>query len=194
MEDGKQGKETPASASNWPNILERNWKTCGLFLQTYTYYRDKGRCPLYLPSARPTGNKPELLPTHLEKTFFKDTVRDKLDQDKQLPKLPKQQKHFYSCELPQNSPRKKKIPNAHTKITALTFFKAVRVTPGETPASFILRSSRRLSSVMSIEYTRSVTWQPRAASETYRPLTQGLGSGGSKNHEKNMFGELLMEA
>lgn len=71
-----------------PNILERNWKTCGLFLKTSTYYRDKkGRCPFYLPSARPTGNRPELLPTHLEKTFLKDTVGGKLDEDKQVSKL-----------------------------------------------------------------------------------------------------------
>lgn len=103
MEDGKQGKRDRSLCLKLPNILERNWKTCGLFLQTYTYYQDKkGRCPLYLPSARPTGNRPELVPTHLEKTFFKGTVRDKLDQDKQVPKLCQSSKSMF---IPVNCPK-----------------------------------------------------------------------------------------
>lgn len=108
MEDGKREKRPQPLPQIGQTSLRETGRHVAYFCKHNTYYRDrKGRCPLYLPSARPTGNRPELLPTHLEKTFFKGTVRDKLDQNKQVPKLCQSSKNiFIHVNCPKIHPEK----------------------------------------------------------------------------------------
>ena len=76
---------------------------------------------LYVPSARLARNRSEKLPTPHKKTFVKEIKRDKLDQDKLVPKLCQSSKViFIHGNCPRINPEKK-TPSAHTQITTLTF-------------------------------------------------------------------------
>lgn len=89
-----------------------------------------------LPSVRLTGNRPELPPAQLKTTcccfFFKETIRDKLDQDKPVSKLRHSSQSLFIRDNCHRLHPENKIPNAHTKGSPHLFFTAIGATQGET--------------------------------------------------------------
>ena len=68
----------------------------------------------YVPSTRLTRNRPEKLPTPHKKTFFKEIKRDKLDQDKLVPKLCQSSKVIFIHDNCLRITQKRK-PQVHTQ-------------------------------------------------------------------------------
>lgn len=131
------GWEGPQASLPWTGwiFLRESARDAIHFCEHTTYYQErKGRHMFYLPSARPTGNRPGLLPAHLKKTLFKEAVRrDKLDQDKLVPLLCQSSKGIcIHADHPRINPENPKRTRKNDCTQLLTQLKAAQ---GQNPVS-----------------------------------------------------------